>query len=78
MQLYFEHLKHFSFPFFKIITTPLSGINCAVFNRQIVFTLSTNSYRYVTFELTASGTKINSEVPELPTLLHSPYGCFSV
>ena len=77
-RLYFEHLKRLLFPLFRIITTLLSGIGRAVFNRQIVFTLSANGYRCVSFELTASGLKINATVPELPTLLYSPYGCFSV
>ena len=77
-RLYFENLKRLLFPFFRIITKLLSGVDLAVFNRHIVFILSANGYRCVSFELTVHGTKFNTTVPELPTLLYSPYGCFSV
>lgn len=77
-RLYFENLKRLLFPFFRTITMLLSGIDLAVFNRHIVLTQSTNGYRCVSFELTVRGTKFNTTVLELPTLLYSTYGCFSV
>ena len=77
-RLYFENLKLLLFPFFRIFTTLLSGIDLSVFNRQIVSMLSATGHRCVNFELTVHGAKFNTTVPELPTLMYSPYGCFSV
>ena len=78
LRLYFDHLKRLLLPFCREFRTMLSVANRGAFDGHIIFPLSNNGCKCASFELTVSGVEFKNSIPEWPTVLFAPYGCFSL